>query len=157
MNGAQAGTRPLLVVLLSLLHAACGGREPPTPGDRIAGAYVADREHYHEVLLTEFRMKEGREPDEPELAFFTLHAESLEIDFRLNRGRTWTLKGLMSGTHTLDEAGTWTLNGDEISLRFTRRQGKPAGGAVTVRIDEHGALLLQLSPDYPGPFRLVRQ
>jgi len=152
---ARAGARGTCLCLLVGLLSACGDTaEEPQRG--MAGTYLVDKENYRQLLMVEVEINQGPEAVRPDLASIGLFMEQLQLDLILKADGSWTLRGSL-GMQVVDDAGTWTISGDEIAFRFTQQQGRPTDKTVVGTRAADGVLLVRTSPDQLGPFRMVRQ
>ena len=152
---ARAGGRGAYLGLLVVFLSACGDTVEEPLID-MAGTYLVDKEHYRLLMMVEVEINHGPEAVRPDLASIGLFLEQLQLDLIMKADGSWTLRGSL-GMQAVDDAGTWTVSGDEIAFRFTQQQGRPTDKTIVGTRAADGVLLVRTSPDQLGPFRMVRQ
>lgn len=115
-----------------------------------------DKQHLQSVLAS--RVVDL--PSDPESlarrerTFFRM-AQDSRLDLDLDPAGHFTLAGLVAGV-AVQDAGTWTQDGDGFTLSYSLRGGRPSSQLARGSV-RSGALHLRPSPEAPGEFRFVRR
>jgi hypothetical protein len=122
--------RPCLLALAAVALAVlpgCGSEDeaPPSP----VGTWVIELDHYAEQMLAFTKDMPGAPKD----AEYFRKAAQVEVEVKADG--TWTSIGRIE-KHSINETGVWSLAGDELTIEWQTRSGKPAPKWVqTVRFD----------------------
>jgi len=144
-----------LVLVSCLALAACGGKSSSSGGGH-AGLYSLDKAHLKQMALDNFKEQSGMTELPPEqVAMLDGMLAQAAIDLDLKADGTWTVKGTMGG-EKLDEMGTWTVNGQAINFKTTKKDGNDASEEKTGSIAD-GVIMVKPDDSAPGEIRLVRK
>ncbi len=147
-----------LGLITCLAFVGCGGKSGggAMGGGTPAGHYAIDKAQFKELVTTGILKDMGvKEIPAPVAARIDELLKSARIDLDVRPDATWTIGGSIGGK-PIDESGTWTLAGDQITMKTTKKDGKDSDESKTGTYKD-GVIMVKPDDDAPGEMRLVRQ
>ncbi len=144
-----------LGLITSLTLAACGG-----DSGGVAGTYEIDKTALEKMAIE--GAKEKAKVDElPEaaLAMIKQGLKDMKATLVIKSDGTWAGSAAMPGKPKEEGSGTWTMDGDKLTMVTTMKDGKPATEEEEddVATYKDGALLMTDSKDPSIVIRMVRK
>ncbi len=144
-----------LAFLAALTLTACGGEGGGGGGPE--GKYNIDRDHLEKAAMEQAKkeMPEGMEMPPEMMTMMKQMLAKFTIEVDVQSGGNWVVKGNAGDGDKLDETGTWTISGDQITFTTTKKDGKEHKSSKTGTY-KNGVIMLK--PDAEGPeMRFVRK
>ena len=133
--------------------------QPPTShggdgGGGPVGQWVIDEEHLGKNMTD--LMKRTMPPGQ-EIPAGTVEEAiaGANVTLDVKGDGTWTATGSMQGD-PMDDAGTWTLDGDQLTVVWKKKDGKPGDQTVTATF-EGDAIEIKPEEDMPFALRMIRR
>ncbi len=119
-----------------------GGDDQTSP---VVGTWVVDAEKYADVMMELMKDAPPETRDREKLK------EAAKIEVHVKADGTWNADGSM-GAKQINESGTWKLDGDQLTIDWTMKDGKEADWTQTVKFDGTSFVV---KPDKAMPFEVT--